>query len=240
MNLGGNRIDRVDPRAQSCVMATEPYAFRLETVPAGQRLPVPPAACGVVHVIAGALVRGEQRLGAGDVLVVNHDGAELTAEGATRCLIATRDTPAGNSSTQINRSGDVKRVTKPWGHELWLTGEHDVLALKLLFIRAGKRLSLQFHERKRETMLLHSGSVRFWYKASPSVDNRGVTDADLAHELLEPLTVCNVLPGCLHRLEATSDAVLYEASTPELDDVIRVSDDWDRKAGRIASEHESM
>lgn len=116
--------------------------------------------------------------------------------------------------------GQVRRVSKPWGEELWLahTGRY---AGKVLVVRKGHRLSLQYHERKHETQYVESGRIRY---TLGSVDRPG------EHEILDagPGTVVTLPPGAVHRLEALEDARIFEVSTPELEDVVRLEDDYGR------------
>jgi mannose-6-phosphate isomerase len=109
-------------------------------------------------------------------------------------------------------------VEKPWGYELiWA---HTALYVgKLLVVRAGESLSLQFHEEKDETLHLLSGSLRF--EAGPGLEA-------LVEVPLEEGTSVRIEPGMLHRMEALTDCRILEASTPELDDVIRVRDRYGR------------
>jgi mannose-6-phosphate isomerase len=117
-----------------------------------------------------------------------------------------------------------RRIDKPWGHEIWwaLT---DRYAGKLLHIGAGHRLSLQYHETKDETSYLYAGRLRL---------SRG-TDADSLEAVeLGPGDVWRNTAGVIHMVEAIEDCVVLEVSTPELDDVVRLEDNYGR-AG--TSEH---
>jgi len=161
--------------------------------------------------------------------------------GPVMALVAgVRRANAASRSLTVTRAGQHYRVTKPWGHELWLNGEHPAYCLKELRIAAGGRTSLQYHRQKEETIVLFSGRLRLTYKAAPAVGNDSVSADDLAGVILPPISVMHVRPGVLHRLEAVTDVFLYEASTPHLDDVIRVADDTARHHGRWASEHEAQ
>jgi mannose-6-phosphate isomerase len=109
-------------------------------------------------------------------------------------------------------------VPKPWGHELWFA-HTDSYAGKLLHVRAGHRLSLQFHERKDETSYLLSG--RMLLCQGPSAD-------DLFEREIGPGVAWRNEPGLVHTIEALEDAVVLEVSTPELDDVVRLTDRYGR------------
>ena len=111
-----------------------------------------------------------------------------------------------------------RRVDKPWGHELWfaLTERY---AGKLLHVRAGRRLSVQYHECKDESCYLLSG--RLLLHRGPDADSLTAT------ELTSGAAWRNE-PRQVHAIEALEDAVVVEVSTPELEDVVRLTDDYGR------------
>jgi len=111
-----------------------------------------------------------------------------------------------------------RRVEKPWGHELWFALT-DRYAGKLLHVRAGQRLSIQYHEEKDESSYLLSG--RLLLSRGSSADSLEATE-------LAAGAVWRNEPGQVHTIEALEDAVVVEVSTPELNDVVRVSDDYGR------------
>jgi len=117
-------------------------------------------------------------------------------------------------------AGEARRVEKPWGHELiWAHTERYVG--KVLVIEPGKRLSLQKHLAKDESIYVVRGRLRLHLE-----DDAGVV------QVLElgPGAHRRIAPGRIHRFEATDVRVeLLEVSTPELDDVVRLEDDFGRK-----------
>jgi mannose-6-phosphate isomerase len=112
-----------------------------------------------------------------------------------------------------------RRVEKPWGHELiWAVADRYVG--KLLVIEAGSRLSLQYHERKDEWIHVLEGRLRLTLENDAGeVEIRKLGPGDGAH----------VKPFRQHRFEAIETCRLIEVSTPELEDVIRVEDDYGRE-----------
>jgi mannose-6-phosphate isomerase-like protein (cupin superfamily) len=114
--------------------------------------------------------------------------------------------------------GVVARVEKPWGHEIhWARTTRYVG--KILHVRQGHALSLQYHERKEETIYVQAGRVRFEIGTADALDVLELGPGDAVH----------VRPGTVHRMTALEDADLLEASTPELDDVVRLEDRYGRK-----------
>lgn len=116
----------------------------------------------------------------------------------------------------------ARRVDKPWGHEL-IWAHTDRYVGKILHVKAGHALSLQYHERKDETIHLLRGEMRFW--AGPSVD-------ELALIPMKEGDSYRVTVGTVHRMEAVTDVDILEASTPDLDDVVRLEDRYGRAPAR--------
>jgi len=112
-----------------------------------------------------------------------------------------------------------RRVDKPWGHEIiWALSER--YCGKILFVAKGQALSRQYHRAKDESWLIQSGSARVEL-ATPD----GQTKADA---VLGPGATLRYRPGTVHRITALEDTTILEVSTPELDDVVRVEDDYGR------------
>ena len=112
-----------------------------------------------------------------------------------------------------------RMIDKPWGHEE-IFAETEIYVGKILAIRAGQALSLQYHEVKDETLRVLDGEMDM------------ITGPDVDH--LEPHRmaageVFHVAPGELHRMVAITDCRLLEVSTNHLDDVVRLDDRYGRK-----------
>lgn len=115
---------------------------------------------------------------------------------------------------------EIRRVEKPWGHEeIWAHTERYVG--KILVIEPGKRLSLQYHEHKDESIRVLSGTLRLHLEAD---------DGTVATQDLRPGESRRIPTGRRHRFEALDERLeLVEVSTPELDDVVRIDDDFGRE-----------
>jgi mannose-6-phosphate isomerase len=111
-----------------------------------------------------------------------------------------------------------RRVEKPWGHEL-IWAETDEYVGKVLHVRAGHALSLQYHERKDETIHLLRGRMRFWV---------GSTADAVSQVELQAGESFRIRAGTVHRMEAVTDVDILEASTPQLEDVVRLEDRYGR------------
>jgi mannose-6-phosphate isomerase len=111
-----------------------------------------------------------------------------------------------------------RHVPKPWGHEtIWAHSERYVG--KILHVRAGESLSLQYHRTKEETIRVLSGLL---------VLEVGAGDAERQSVRLGPGDGWHLAPGTRHRMTAVEDVDILEVSTPELDDVVRLEDRYGR------------
>jgi mannose-6-phosphate isomerase len=115
-------------------------------------------------------------------------------------------------------SDQQRRVEKPWGHEVWWA-QTQHYAGKLLVVEAGHKLSVQMHREKDETSYLLSGRMLLWQ--GPSAD-------ELTERTIEPGASWRNEPGIVHAIEALEDSTVLEVSTPQLDDVVRLSDRYGR------------
>lgn len=142
-----------------------------------------------------------------------------------------------------------KKVSKPWGYELWLIWLKDYHVLKQIYMKKNNKCSLQYHKEKYETNYLSSGKAIVIKNLHVDL-NKNETEIkkivkqknllkDFSKEITERQSFTNI-PGEVHRVFSKESYIAYEVSTPELDDVIRISDDSDRKSGRIASEHDDF
>lgn len=130
-------------------------------------------------------------------------------------------------------------VTKPWGHEIWYTGNGGGVpyVLKQIHMTAGTRSSLQSHRFKAETNYVVEGRVTVLNGTYAPADGGTVDAAAIPRRACGPCARWTSAPGMLHRVIAETDYTSVEASTPELDDVLRWEDDTGRGHGRIAAEH---
>jgi len=120
--------------------------------------------------------------------------------------------------THLGIITDMPVVEKPWGREILIVCNQHY-AFKRIEMIAGTRSSLQSHERKVETILIHSGNIRLEIGNTP--DTLEIRDYG-------PNEAYHVEPGIVHRVTVLTDCTLFEVSTPELQDVIRHADDYNR------------
>lgn len=113
----------------------------------------------------------------------------------------------------------ARLVDKPWGHEEVFAETPNYVG-KILFIRKGEALSLQYHEVKEETLRVLDGELELVVGRDPQC---------LESHLLDRGAVFHVTPGTLHRMIAVSDCSLLEVSTNHLDDVVRLEDRYGRQ-----------
>ena len=112
----------------------------------------------------------------------------------------------------------MRRVDKPWGHEL-IWAETDRYVAKVLFIEAGHKLSRQYHRKKDETFFVESGRMALEIGEGDTLE---VVD-------MGPGSRFHCPPGTIHRMVAIEDVRVFEVSTPELEDVVRLEDSYGRE-----------
>jgi mannose-6-phosphate isomerase len=136
----------------------------------------------------------------------------------------------------VSGKTDVRIVPKPWGHEtIW--AHTDLYVGKVLHIKAGHSLSVQYHNLKDETIHLLSGTMIYRVGTEdrrPKTEDRGPKTEDRGHPELKIVELnagesFRNEPGLIHQMEAVTDCVLLEASTPHLDDVVRLTDRYGRQ-----------
>ena len=115
---------------------------------------------------------------------------------------------------------EVRRVDKPWGYEI-IWALTDRYCGKVLHINAGQALSVQYHNRKDETVYLLAGEMKYWVQAEGEDELRDMR--------LRVGDAFRITPGTVHYMEAVTDCDVLEASTPEVDDVVRLKDRYGRE-----------
>jgi mannose-6-phosphate isomerase len=113
----------------------------------------------------------------------------------------------------------VHRVEKPWGYEVWWA-RTDRYVGKLIHINKGHALSLQYHNKKDETIYVQTG--RMLFEMGPSAES-------LEQREMGPGDVVHVTPPTVHRMTAIEDTDIFEVSTPEVEDVVRLKDLYGRE-----------
>lgn len=109
----------------------------------------------------------------------------------------------------------MKKIEKPWGYEEWVE-VNDKYVVKRLFMKKGNQCSLQYHKKKKETVMILSGCLTVYY------------NNQVLH--MKPFDALTIKPHEVHRMFAEREDCLYlECSTPELEDVVRVEDQYGRK-----------
>jgi len=112
---------------------------------------------------------------------------------------------------------DVTKVEKPWGYELhW--AKTDRYVGKVIHVNAGHALSLQYHNQKDETIFLWTGKLLF----EMEIDGR------LVGREMHPGESVHITPKTVHRMTAIEESDIFEVSTPELHDVVRLEDRYGR------------
>tara|TARA_B110000971_G_C20032768_1_gene512309 strand:- start:3362 stop:4129 length:768 start_codon:yes stop_codon:yes gene_type:complete len=203
-----------------------------------------------VHADQGILISSKSNISSIN-LIDNAILYEVVSEKKTENLIEFVD-----NGTELNEEEIIyykildnhKKVEKPWGYELWIIWLKDYHVLKKIFMKKNFKCSLQFHREKYETNYILSGKARIINnfhvgpKAGIDETQKKIENIDLLKDYSKEINApysFSVMPGEVHRIYSIEDYISYEVSTPQLDDVIRIQDDYKRKSGRIVSEHKN-
>lgn len=182
------------------------------------------------------LVSSGEMMESSDIVQIENASLALNVKGGyAELLVAGVQRPCFDySQMKLIRQQNLKYVSKPWGHELWMNGEHPAYAFKQICIKPGYKTSLQYHQFKRETIALFQGEAKLHYhKFNRNLANDDIGPADISNLIISPVTIIDIFPNILHRMEAIDEIVFYEVSTPHLSDVVRVLDDNQRACGKI-------
>ncbi len=117
-----------------------------------------------------------------------------------------------------------QKTVKPWGWEILFTPSNLPYTGKILLIKAGKKLSLQYHDQKQETLCLLEGEGILWLEDNNNQINKLP---------LRPKTGYTINQGQKHRVEAIKDCLIVESSTPETGKTYRVEDDYGREDEKL-------
>jgi len=113
---------------------------------------------------------------------------------------------------------DIPRIDKPWGYELhW--AKTDRYVGKVIHVNKGHALSLQYHNQKDETIFLWTGRLKFEIEVDGALIARDMLPGESVH----------ITPKTVHRMTAVEDSDIFEVSTPELHDVVRLEDRYGRE-----------
>ena len=118
----------------------------------------------------------------------------------------------------LTSAAAIERVEKPWGYEL-IFAHTDSYVGKIIHIAAGHRLSRQYHVKKDETLLVESGELDLEVGPADGFETIRLRQRD----------AYRVTPGTVHRMVGVTDVDVIEVSTTQLDDVVRLSDDYGRE-----------
>ena len=152
-----------------------------------------------------------------------------------------------NNIKEFKVIDNPKKVIKPWGHEIWISWFKNYHVLKRIYMIEGQKCSLQYHEKKSETNFIVTGKANV-LKGINLKKNVNEKDALTEYNNINnvndyissmgPNDYWDNEPFEIHRVYSIDSYTAYEASTSELDDVIRLQDDNNRISGFIKSEHQ--
>lgn len=180
-----------------------------------------------VHSIAmivlekkGAIKINNQLISEEGIFLKNLKDVSFEFSGGTEFILATSHCgKKENSKSNVISYNKIKKTDKPWGYEILFNENNDDFCMKKIFIMPNHRTSLQFHEKKIETQFLHQGEINAVYAKKNN---------ELCKKKCSPQLAINIDRKVIHRIEALTPTTIFEVSTPELEDVVRIEDDYSR------------
>lgn len=154
-------------------------------------------------------------VGGGTRVLINDRKPNGDITTKTHCLVRNKGLETLNVSADDGKPNYIK---KPWGSET-LIEVNERYTVKKLFMKKGYKCSLQYHEKKHETIYVLDGVMCLWV---------GDTEAEIEYKTLNVGDTYVIEPGVIHRMESVEDCYYLESSTSELDDVVRLRDEYGR------------
>jgi mannose-6-phosphate isomerase len=244
INLGGNKITRLDRKIKKTIIATSMYYFYNHyNLKKNEKIIIPKNINGTIFILncknnsSIKLDNKEIKIEKYSCIYFKKYEKLNTSNNSVEILLVGKKLKKIKNYILNKKSFNFYKVSKPWGYELWINSLNTDFAFKKIYIKKGFQTSLQFHNYKRETNLVLEGEARFFYKKNKQVKNMNVTTKDIGSKKIKKGTIINVYPKILHRIKALRNLTLYEVSSPHLKDVVRIQDDTNRMSGHIKSEH---
>jgi mannose-6-phosphate isomerase len=245
MNYGGNKVNQIKIKSNSNHILSNDKSYYYEYLNNNNYKEYEysnlKAAC--VYVISTdthALIKFSDKslkIKTGDCINIQNHKFKLCIKKGIVFVTGKKNNLSKKQSITKHTKSKLYKVKKPWGYELWLTGEKNKnYCFKKIFLKKGYKTSLQFHKKKKETNFLFTGKIKLHYIKSKS-NKKNIKTDDIKFVTLKSACIMDVKPPAVHRIESINDSELFEVSTPHLDDVVRLHDDTNRSDGRILSEH---
>ena len=241
MIFGGNKIHKVDQNKLLNNLNGQKYFYKLITLEPNTKFSID----GNSHFCLLNLSKNKflieykkHKKNIYDEIVISKNcKVSIKSKKYLTLLYCGKISKSKNSSIIFKKRSRVYRVQKPWGYELWINKGSRKYCFKEIFIKKGFKTSLQFHKFKTETNFIFSGKCKLYYSLrSPKKFN----SMNIKSKILNKFNSIFVKPNTIHRIEALTNIKLFEVSTPNLSDVIRLKDDSNRPSGKIKSEHKKL
>tara|TARA_X000000368_G_C22995574_1_gene696472 strand:+ start:599 stop:1324 length:726 start_codon:yes stop_codon:yes gene_type:complete len=171
------------------------------------------------------------------ILISKNCKIKIKSNQNIKLLFCGKNSISKKSQLIIKNKKSIYKVNKPWGYELWINKGSKKYCFKEIYIKKGFKTSLQYHKYKTETNFIYSGKCKLYYSTKKP---NNFFNGSIRTKVLGKYNSVFVKPNTIHRIEALANLKLFEVSTPNLSDVIRLNDDTNRSSGKISSEHRKI
>lgn len=238
MILGGNKISKVDQNKILNNLNGKKYFYKLINLKPNVKIYLD----GNSHFCLYNLGKNEynleykqlQKYILNDIVISKNCKASIQSKKSTRLLYCGKKSKNKTPKIIFKKRNAIYKVNKPWGYELWINKGSKKFCFKEIFIKKGFKTSLQFHKFKTETNFIYNGKCKLYYSLNKP---KNFNPENIKTKNLSKFHSIFVKSNTIHRIEALTNLKLYEVSTPNLSDVIRLNDDTNRPSGKIKSEH---
>ncbi len=239
MIIGGNKINKVASDKKITNLNGDKYFYKYINLNKNDTLTIPGKSHYCIYNLSNSIYyleyKNKKKKIKDHIILAKNQSIKILSKTKINLLYCGKKIKnSASSNVLFKKKKNIYKVNKPWGYELWINKGSKKFCFKEILIKKGNKTSLQFHKFKTETNFLFSGKCKLYYsnKRPKFFKKHHVRTKTLLsfHSIF-------VRPNTIHRIEALTDIKLFEVSTPNLSDVIRLSDDTNRPSGKIVAEH---
>ena len=239
MIIGGNKINKVTSGKKITNLSGDKYFYKYINLKKNETLSIPGKSHYCIYNLSKSNYyleyKNKKKKITDHIILAKNQKIKIISKNKINLLFCGKKIKNSSySNILLKKKNNIYKVNKPWGYELWINKGSKKFCFKEIFIKKGNKTSLQFHKLKTETNFIYSGKCKLYYSITRPKYFKKV---NIRTKILSSFHSIFVKPNTIHRIEALTNIKLFEVSTPNLSDVIRLSDDTKRPSGKIFAEH---
>ncbi|MBK69565.1 MAG: hypothetical protein CMF54_07235 [Legionellales bacterium] len=239
MIIGGNKINKVTSGKKITSLNGDKYFYKFINLKKNQTLSIPGKSHYCIYNLSKSNYyleyKNKKKKITDHIILAKNQKIKIISKNKINLLFCGKKIKNSNySDILLKKKKNIYKVNKPWGYELWINKGSKKFCFKEILIKKGNKTSLQFHKLKTETNFIYSGKCKLYYSITRP---KYFKKHHIRSKILSSFHSIFVKSNTIHRIEALTNIKLFEVSTPNLSDVIRLSDDTNRPSGKIVTEH---